>query len=63
LVIKEFYYIFAAHFTMAAMKREYTKPELRAVDLSLETTFCLSSVDGTGGSLSGYGEDDENIFG
>ena len=31
--------------------------------VSLETTFCLSSVDGTGGSLSGYGEDDENIFG
>ena len=31
------------------MKKEYT-------------TFCLSNVDGTGGSLSGYGEDDENIF-
>ena len=33
------------------MKKEYTKPELRAVELSLETTFCLSNVDGTGGSL------------
>ena len=47
---------------MAAMKKEYTQPESRAVELSLETTFCLSNVDGTGGSLSGYGEDDENIF-
>ena len=44
------------------MKKEYTKPELRAVDLLFETTFCLSNVDGMGGSLSGYGEDDENIF-
>ena len=44
------------------MKTDYTKPELRVVDLRLETTFCLSSVDGTGGSLSGYDEDDENIF-
>lgn len=47
---------------MAAMKKEYTEPELRVVDLFLETTFCLSGVEGTGGSLSGYGEDDENIF-
>ena len=44
------------------MKKDYTKPESRVVELSLETTFCLSDVDGTGGSLSGYGEDDENIF-
>ena len=44
------------------MRERYTKPELRVVDLFLETTFCLSNVDGTGGSLSGYGEDDENIF-
>ncbi|MBO7435692.1 hypothetical protein J6U76_06855 [bacterium] len=44
------------------MKKEYTKPELWAVDLSMETTFCLSGVEGTGGSLSGYDEDDENIF-
>ena len=44
------------------MLKEYIKPELRAVDLLFETAFCLSSVDGTGGSLPGYGEDDENIF-
>ena len=44
------------------MKKEYKKPEMRAVDLSLETTFCLSNVDGTDGNLSGYGEDDENVF-
>ena len=44
------------------MKKLYAKPELRVVDLFLETTFCLSNVEGTGGSLSGYGEDDENIF-
>ena len=44
------------------MRERYTKPELRVVGLFLETTFCLSNVDGTGGSLSGYGEDDENIF-
>ena len=44
------------------MKKEYTQPESRAVDLSLDATFCLSNVDGTGGSLSGYDEDDENIF-
>ena len=44
------------------MKKLYAKPELRVVDLSLETTFCLSNVDGTGGNLSSYGEDDENIF-
>ena len=49
-------------FDKAVMKKEYTKPELRAVELSLETTFCLSNVDGTGGTLSGYDEDDENIF-
>ena len=47
---------------MAAMKKDYTKPQVRAVDLYLETTFCLSNVDGTGGPLSGYDEDDENIF-
>ena len=47
---------------MAAMKKDYKKPELRAVDLDLETTFCLSNVNGTGGTLSGYDEDDENIF-
>ena len=44
------------------MKKDYTQPELRVVDLTLETTFCHSNVDGMGGSLSGYGEDDENIF-
>ena len=44
------------------MSKEYLKPELRVVDLLMETTFCLSNADGTGGSLSGYGEDDENIF-
>ena len=44
------------------MRKDYTQPELRVVDLTLETTFCLSNVDGMGGSLSGYGEDDENIF-
>lgn len=44
------------------MKKVYTQPELRVVEFSLETTFCLSNADGTGGNLSGYGEDDENIF-
>ena len=44
------------------MKKEYTQPALRVVEFSLETTFCLSNLDGTGGNLSGYGEDDENIF-
>ena len=44
------------------MTKVYLKPELRVVDLLMETTFCLSNADGTGGSLSGYGEDDENIF-
>ena len=44
------------------MNKLYSKPELRVVDLFLDTTFCLSDVDGTGGNLSGYGEDDENIF-
>lgn len=44
------------------MKKDYVKPELRAVDLYLDSMFCLSDVDGTGGSLSGYGEDNENIF-
>ena len=44
------------------MSKEYLKPELRVVELLMETTFCLSGVEGTGGSLSGYGEDDENIF-
>ena len=44
------------------MRELYIKPELRVVDLFLDATFCLSNVDGTGGSLPGYGEDDENIF-
>ena len=44
------------------MKKEYIQPASRVVGFSLETTFCLSNVDGTGGSLPGYGEDDENIF-
>ena len=44
------------------MPKEYLKPDLRTVDLLLETTFCLSDVEGAGGNLSGYGEDDENIF-
>ena len=44
------------------MKKDYTKPELWVEELSQDATFCLSNVDGTGGSLSGYGEDDENIF-
>ena len=44
------------------MSKEYLKPELRVVELLMETTFCLSNADGTGGSLSGYGEDDEIIF-
>ena len=44
------------------MKKVYTEPELDVVDLSLETNVCLSDVNGTGGSLSGYDEDDENIF-
>ena len=44
------------------MKKNYVKPELRAVDLFLDSTFCLSDVDGTGGSTSNYGEDDETLF-
>lgn len=44
------------------MKYNYLKPELRVVDLFLDSTFCLSDVDGMGGSTSDYGEDDENIF-
>ena len=44
------------------MQKDYIQPDLRIVNLTLETTFCLSNVDGMGGSLSGYGEDDENIF-
>ena len=44
------------------MKKYYVKPELREVDLFLDSMFCLSDVDGMGGSLSGYGEDDENLF-
>ena len=44
------------------MKKTYTEPKFRVVDLSLETNVCLSGVEGTGGSLSGYDEDDENIF-
>lgn len=44
------------------MKINYTEPELRVVNLSLEASFCLSGVEGTGGSLSGYDEDDENVF-
>jgi hypothetical protein len=44
------------------MKKDYTKPELRVADLCLDSTFCLSNVDGTGGNLSGYEEDDENVF-
>ena len=45
-----------------SMKKEYTEPELEVVDLSLETNVCLSDVEGTGGSLSGYDEDDENVL-
>lgn len=44
------------------MKKDYTTPELRVIELSLDATFCLSNVDGTGGNLSGYEEDDENVF-
>ena len=44
------------------MKKDYTKPELWVEELSLDSTFCLSNVDGTGGNLSGYEEDDENVF-
>lgn len=44
------------------MKKDYTKPELWVAELSLDATFCLSNVDGTDGNLSGYEEDDENVF-
>jgi hypothetical protein len=44
------------------MKNNYVKPELRAVDLFLDSAFCLSDVDGAGGSTSDYGEDDETLF-
>jgi len=44
------------------MKKEYTKPDLRTMDLLMDTSFCLSSVDGTGGTTSGYGEDDETLY-
>ena len=44
------------------MKYYYVKPELRVVNLSLDSTFCLSDVDGAGGSTSDYGEDDEPLF-
>ena len=47
---------------MDAMKKEYTEPELRIINVSQETNFCLSDVNGAGGTLSGYEEDDENIF-
>ena len=46
-----------------AMKKNYVKPVLRAVDLFLDSNFCLSDVEGAGGTTSDYGEDDENIFG
>jgi hypothetical protein len=62
LVIKIFWNIFAVPISKAAMKKEYIQPASRVVGFSLETTFCLSNADGTGGNLSGYGEDDENIF-
>ena len=47
---------------MDAMKKEYTKPDLRVINVSLEVYFCLSDTNGVGGNISGYDEDDENIF-
>ena len=44
------------------MKKNYVKPELRTVDLSLDSTFCLSDVEGAGGTTSDYVEDDETLF-
>ncbi len=44
------------------MNIDYTVPELLVADLCLVSIFFLSIVDGTGGNLSGYEEDDENVF-
>jgi len=42
--------------------KDYTKPSLRVVDFQVETNFCLSGVEGAGGTTTGYGEDDESLF-
>lgn len=47
---------------MDVMKKEYTEPDLHVINVSLEVYFCLSDVNGTGGTISGYDEDDEDIF-
>ena len=47
---------------MDVMKKEYTEPELLVIDVSQEENFCLSNVNGAGGTITGYDEDDEDIF-